>query len=401
MIEKSFNNEIAGTLSENFNRYIGYNPSRSEVRSWLISLKDLSISLQGAELQDTGVVVEYRLPMSSKRLDVMVMGYGFDSKERAVIIELKQWDRAFKCGIKDCVSFDPKDRTDIHPHPSRQAGSYAEYLKNIHTAFYSDENDDYVDLLACSFIHNANSRNCGDLLDEEFQETIKLYPLFTGDMREGFEAYLRDCVGKLEGRQILQKVLKSKHMPSRKLLDHVAEMIEGNPAFSLLDEQLVAYNILLTKVQEMNRAASKAVILVRGGPGTGKSVIAVKAIADLAKDGRNVIHCTGSKAFTTNLRAKVGRKASSIFKYFNQFVDEEPDSIDVIVADEAHRIRESSNTRFSRRSEKAQIDEIIDAAKITMFLLDDHQVVRPYEVGTPHLSGRWQKREGRSSMNLN
>jgi hypothetical protein len=394
LIEKAFTNEIGITLSENFRRYIGYNPTSSEVRSWIISLKDLSISLQSAGLQDTGVVVEYRLPLSSRRLDAMILGHSRDSREGAVIVELKQWDKAYKCGIKDCVSFAPNNPTDIRTHPSRQAGSYAEYLKGMHTAFYSNDDDDYIDLRACSFLHNANSRMCGDLLDNEFEDTLSHYPLFTGDTRAGLEEYLSEYVGKADGKPVLQKVLASKYMPSKKLLEHVAEMIDGNPVFTLLDEQLIAYNLLMSKVHEMERRTSKAVILVRGGPGTGKSVIAVKLLGDLAKSGRNVVHCTGSKAFTTNLRAKVGRKASSVFKYFNQFVNEEPNSIDVIVADEAHRIRESSNTRFSRKSSKAQIDELIDAAKIVMFLLDDNQVVRPGEVGTTQLIRQVAKKSG-------
>lgn len=162
-------------------------------------------------------------------------------------------------------------------------------------------------------------------------------------------------------------------------------MVQGNPVFSLLDEQFVVFNLVKSKVRQLELASSKAVVMVLGGPGTGKSVIGVQLLAELAKQGRNVVHCTGSKAFTTNMRAQVGSKASAVFKYFNSFVDQEPDSIDVIVADEAHRIRESSNTRFQRKSARPQIFEMLDSAKMCVFLLDDNQVVRPGEVGTPAL----------------
>jgi hypothetical protein len=174
-------------------------------------------------------------------------------------------------------------------------------------------------------------------------------------------------------------------MPSKKLLDHVAAIVEGHPSFSLLDEQLVAYNIVTSKVKELERRAGKAVVLVLGGPGTGKSVIAVRLLAELARTGRNVVHATGSKAFTTNLRAKVGRQASGFFKYFNSFTEQRPDSIDVLIADEAHRIRKTSRDRFHPRVEQDQIFELMDAANVSVFLLDHHQVVRPGEVGTPAL----------------
>lgn len=387
-INKALNNTIADTLQENFVRYFGSRPSKSEVNSWMNSLRNLSFSLADSSLRRVGVIVEYRLPMSNKRLDAMITGIGSDSRERAVIVELKQWQSAYKCGVQDCVSFEhgPSGRTMLHP--SSQAGSYAEYLKGSHTAFYNDSGGSFVDLEACSFLHDANSRNCGDLLDEEYRHLIDAYPLFTGDMREEFGDFLSGNVGKDSGEGVLQKILHSKYMPSRKLLEHVADIIEGNPVFTLLDEQLITFNEVLTRAKRLGRNNSKAVILVRGAPGTGKSVIAVRLLAELAKMGRNVVHCTGSKAFTTNLRAQVDRRSSAVFKYFNNFSQEVPDTIDVLIADEAHRIRETSNTRFTRsemKSNKSQVLELIDAAKVSVFLLDDNQVVRPGEVGTPQL----------------
>jgi len=387
-ISKALNNTIADTLQENFIRYFGSRPSKSEVNSWMNSLRNLSFSLSEANLKKAGVIIEYRLPMSNKRLDAMITGIGSDSKERAVIVELKQWQNAYKCGIKDCVSFEHDHAGRTLLHPSSQAGSYAEYLRGSHTAFYSNHGGDFVDLEACSFLHNANSKKCGDLLDGEYEELLNTYPLFTGDMRDEFQEYLYGNLGRDSGEGVLQKVLRSKYMPSKKLLEHVAEMIEGNPVFTLLDEQLITFNEVLSKAKRLGRDNSKAIILVLGAPGTGKSVIAVRLLSELAKLGRNVVHCTGSKAFTTNLRAQVDRKSSSVFKYFNNFVWEVPDSIDVLIADEAHRIRETSNSRFTRKdrkSNKNQVFELIDAAKVSVFLLDDNQVVRPGEVGTPEL----------------
>lgn len=384
-IEKAIDNEIAFTLRENFRRYLGYLPSPSESRSWLVSLKDLAFSMRTAQLENTGILVEYRLPMTSKRLDAMITGVGDDKRDRAVIIELKQWQSAYRCDVDDCVTLSKGDLSRIQPHPSRQAGSYAEYLKGTHTAFYSDDPGDHVELEACSFLHQANSKHCGDLLDPSYHSTLAAYPLFTGDRREVLEKYLQRRLKAGDGRPVLQRVLRSRYMPSKKLLEHVAEIIEGNPVFTLLDEQLVAFNIVKSNIRELSRTTDKAVVLVVGGPGTGKSVIAVRVLADLAKEGLNVVHCTGSKAFTTNLRARVDRRSAVVFKYFNSFVEEDPNNLDVVIADEAHRIRESSNDRFRRKSTKSQIREILDAAKVALFLLDDNQVVRPGEVGTPQL----------------
>lgn len=387
--EKALNNEIATTLTANFKTYFGHTPGESEVKSWTMSLKDLAYSVQKAKLGDASVIIEYRLPLTSKRLDVMLLGKGQDKRDRGVIVELKQWEKAYRGGVEDCVVFSPKN-PHLHLHPSRQAAGYAEYLRGVHTAFYSDQKGsmDFIDLQACSFLHNANDKTCGDLLAPEFAQALKDAPLFAGNQRPQFEAYLAERVGRGEGAAILQRVIESRYAPSKKLLNHVAEMIDGNPVFELLDEQRVAYNLIVSKIQELRVSAHKAVIVIKGGPGTGKSVIAVKALGDLAKQGVSVAHATGSKAFTTNLRARVGRQASGVFRYFNSFMQEPADTVDVLVCDEAHRIRKTSNNRFTKaanRSEKDQVFELIDVAKVSVFLLDDHQVVRPDEVGTPQL----------------
>ncbi len=384
-IEQATSNEIAPSLEENFARYLGYRPAQSEIRSWTRSLKELAYRLDRARIAEAGVVVEYRLPQTSKRLDAMLIGPNTAGDQEAVIVELKQWERAYSSGIDETVVFRRGDQRDLHLHPSAQAEGYANHLRGTHTAFYSDTDDQFLSLNCCSYLHDAHSRTCGDLLAEEFQSILDSAPLFTGDMNPSLEAFLKGHVGNGDGAEGLQRVVESKFAPSRKLLNHVTEMIQGNPVFTLLDDQRIAYNVVLTKIRELQRTASKAVVLVVGGPGTGKSVIAVQLMAALAEKNHSVVHATGSKAFTTNLRAQVGREASALFKYFNSFVEAEPDEIDVLIADEAHRIRLSSNTRFQKRSTKSQIEEILDASKLSVFLLDDNQVVRPAEIGTPRL----------------
>lgn len=156
----------------------------------------------------------------------------------------------------------------------------------------------------------------------------------------------------------------------------------------MLDEQKVAFNTVLSSVLNRSSTDQKRVIIITGGPSTGKSVIAVQLLAELARHGVGVVHCTGSAAFITTLRAHVGRKGSSLFKFFNSFSNNKHTTWDVLIADEAHRIRESSNSWYtpkSNRSNKTQIEELIGAARISVFFLDTNQIVRPNEVGTPEL----------------
>lgn len=128
--------------------------------------------------------------------------------------------------------------------------------------------------------------------------------------------------------------------------------------------------------------------LVTGGPGTGKSVLAVNLPAALSSQGYVTYHATGSKAFTENLRKTVGTRASAQFGYFNGFGSAKEGSLDVLSLDEAPRIRDTSANRFTpaaNRSGRLQVDELLAAAKTTVFFIDDMEVVRPGEVGSTEL----------------
>ena len=392
-IELAMGNYLRDILIKSFTTQIGYRPSESEANSWENSLKAMADVVYEASLGDTGIIVEFRLPYSNRRIDVMLIGENSE-KENAVIVELKQWDKAWCKGIIDIVELRPGEE---ELHPSAQARGYAEYLRDNQTVFYeSEENPNPVNLEACSFLHNAKSHSCGDLLTDFYSDLLIDYPLFTRDLKEKFEEYLSDRLYKGNGSKVLNRIASSKFRPSKKLLENTAEIIQGNPVFTLLDEQKVAFNIVLSKAKESKTSGRKTVVIVTGGPGTGKSVIAVQLLAELAREGFNVIHCTGSTAFTTNLRAKVGRKSSALFRYTDSFTEAEENHFDTLIADEAHRIRETSNSRYtrtSRRSIKPQIEELIDVAKVSIFLLDSNQVVRPYEVGTPELIEKFARKK--------
>ncbi|WP_281902666.1 DUF2075 domain-containing protein [Phytohabitans aurantiacus] len=158
-----------------------------------------------------------------------------------------------------------------------------------------------------------------------------------------------------------------------------------------MDEQRVAYELVLHKVQQAREQDIKSVVVVAGGPGSGKSVIALSVLAELARQGYPVLHATGSNSFTESMRRYAGRGSSrikEIFKCFNFFVDARRNGLDVLVCDEAHRIRRNSLSRFMsqdlrvKAAGRLQLDELIAAARVPMFLLDEHQVVRPGELGT-------------------
>ncbi|MBS4029878.1 MAG: DUF2075 domain-containing protein [Clostridiales bacterium] len=168
-------------------------------------------------------------------------------------------------------------------------------------------------------------------------------------------------------------------------MDHVGQTIKGKSQYILLDEQKVVYDKVFAEARDGFHDSQKKVLIIKGGPGTGKSVIAVNLMSDLLLKGYNAQYATGSKAFTETLRNVIGRRGSVQFKYFNSYMQAQPNEIDVLICDEAHRIRKTSNNRFtpqSRRSNVAQVEELLQSAKVAVFFIDDHQVVRPDEIGS-------------------
>ena len=182
--------------------------------------------------------------------------------------------------------------------------------------------------------------------------------------------------------------LSSRAAPSRQLLAVAAAEIRDREQFVLLDQQRLAYNLVLHATEAARAGDSKTAIIVSGGPGSGKSVIALSLLGELARQGRTVLHATGSRSFTQTLRQVTGRgspRTRNLFKYFNQFVDADRNGLEVLILDEAHRIRETSMSRYTPRqlrTDRRQVDELIAAARVPVFLLDEHQVVRPGELGT-------------------
>ena len=382
-VEDTVLNQIAGKLKNAFFSHYRHNPHQAEVNSWQNSLRAMAGILQYGDLLDHGVLLEYQLPLTSRRLDFIVTGKGQSNADHAVIVELKQWE---KCGPADGeneVATFVGGATREVLHPSAQVGRYRMYLSDTHTAFH--EGDDPVSLAACAYLHNYPHDPDDVLYDPKFDGVLKNDPIFTMDEAPDLMGYLQERVCAGQGMEVLKRVEESRYRPSRKLMDHVGQVINGNSQYVLLDEQVVAYDKVRALAKKGFHDRRKTVIIIKGGPGTGKSVIAIKLMADLLLSGYNAHYATGSRAFTETLRNIIGNRGAVQFKYFNSYSAAQANEIDVLIADESHRIRKTSNSRFTAaalRSNLEQIEELLRAAKVCVFLIDDVQVVRPNEIGS-------------------
>ena len=382
-IQDTVQNQIAEKLRSAFFDYFRFYPSPGEIGAWRNSLRAVKDIFEMADLYDHGVLLEYQLPLSSKRLDCLICGKDKVQNENAVIIELKQWEKCKEAdGANELSTYVGGTVREVL-HPSAQVGQYKMYLEDTHTAFY--EGSKPIKLHACSYLHNYNYYKADVIFDKKFSKFIQDFPLFTADDTTKFKDYLMKKLDKGEGLETLKKIEKSKYRPSKKLMDHVGNIIKGKANYILLDEQKIVYDKVLSLVKSGFHDKQKTVLIVRGGPGTGKSIIALNLMADLLLNGYNAHYATGSKAFTQTLWEIIGRRGSAQFKYFNSYLSADRNAIDVLICDESHRIRITSNDRFTPREKKSnlfQIEEILRAAKVAVFLIDDKQIVRPNEIGS-------------------
>jgi len=382
-IQDTIQNQIAEKLKSAFFNYFRYYPSPAEINSWRNSLRSISQVFQYAELLDHGVILEYQLPLTSRRLDCLICGKDDRKKDNAIIIELKQWE---KCEESDkdneVLTWVGGAKREVL-HPSVQVRQYQMYLQDTHTAFNDDTEP--ITLEACTYLHNYNYYADDVIFANKFNDVLKDCPLFTADNVDDLKDYLYGRLMKGDGLRILKQIEESRYRPSKKLMDHVGNIIKGKTEYILLDEQLIVYDTVLSCAKKGFHDKQKAVIIIKGGPGTGKSVIAINLMADLLLKGYNAHYATGSRAFTGTLREIIGTRGSAQFKFFNSYSSAEYNVIDILIADEAHRIRSTSNSRFTprvRRTDLPQIEELLRASKVAVFLIDDNQVVRPNEIGS-------------------
>lgn len=358
-------------------------PGIGERRSWRHGLPALARELREAGLGQIEVILEHRLPLSSKRADVVLAGVHPETRTPSyVVVELKQWGRAEPWEGSDSLVEVEGAPYSPSLHPSLQVAGYVDYLRD----FTASLADDDVSLTGVAYLPNATDFGVEGLRSMPAAASA---PLLTGERRWAFRELLQGLLAPEPGCASADAFLTSPVHPSRQLLSVAAAEIRDREQFVLLDEQRVAYELVLSAVTEARSSRTKSVVVVAGGPGSGKSVIALSLLGELARQGHPVLHATGSRSFTQTLRQVAGRGSSrvkNLFVYFNSFMTAEPDGLDVLILDEAHRLREKSVNRYTPKSlrerARAQVDELLDAARVPVFLLDQHQVVRPGELGS-------------------
>lgn len=353
------------------------NVGQSEYTAWRNSLGNAMFhALNTRDIPDNAVVaVEYRLNGRKFRIDFIVAGKDKAGRDSLVIIELKQWSEVEFSDLADHVKTFVGGGLRDERHPSYQAWSYLSHLSSFNEYVY--END--VKITACAYLHN-----CVDsavINNSRYENEINRAPVFVRGQAQFLRDFISESIATGTQTALLEKIDEAPMRPSPQLAESVGSMLQGNEDFVLLDEQKTVFEKIIKAGTDESKG--KKVIIVTGGPGTGKSVISINALAVLTSKRFNAKYVTPNSAPRTVYESKIRStfKRSEIGALFGgsaSFTTTSKDSYDVLIVDEAHRLKKS--TRFTPKGVN-QIKEIIHSARVSVFFIDEAQKVTWADIG--------------------
>ncbi len=366
----------------------------SELNSWRNSLKEMYITLNDSNIpSDVGVAIEYNIPQTSKRVDFLISGYGKDNKGNVIIVELKQWEKLQAIEGQEAIveTFTGGANRRV-VHPSYQAWSYAALIKDYNE--YVQDAD--IELYPCAYLHNYPRVENDPLDAKQYKEVLADAPAFTYGQRDALRNFIKKSIITGDNEDTLVKIEHGKIRPSKQLQDSISGMLKGNKEFIMLDEQKVVYENILSLSTKCQKDGKKRTIIVEGGPGTGKTVVAINLLAELTKRNQFVQYVSKNAAPRTvyGYKLKGTMKKSSVdnlFKGSGCYTEAPMNSVGTILADEAHRLNEKSGM-FQNMGEN-QIKEIIHASRCNVFFIDESQRVTTSDIGSIAEIEKWAERE--------
>ena len=389
--EDVLSNRIEERILARFEAANRHKVSASEVTSWKNSLAHMDRVLSTGSIPvDAGVAVEFFIPGSTKRMDFVITGLGEGKQKTAIIVELKQWTTA-KLTDKDAI-VETALGSGIREtsHPSYQAWSYASLLVDFNEAVRETP----IEIRPCAYLHNCES---ADVIRHEFyREHLLRAPAFLRDDAARLRSFISEHIKFGDKKSGIFEILNGRIRPSKNLADRLASLLKGNPEFTLIDDQKVVFETAL-KLAKKAQIGAKQVLIVEGGPGTGKTVVAVNLLVRLIEGRLNAKYITKNAApravYEAKLKGDFKKSAlSNLFGGPDSMHSLEPNTFDTLIIDEAHRLRAKSGI-FGNLGEN-QVAESIRAARLSIFFVDDAQRVTLKDVGGIEEIRRFASKEG-------
>lgn len=375
-------NAIVNKIYDRYKKFFG-RTTDSQLNSWKNSMQYMRGVLDDNAIPDNaGVAIEFNIPTTSKRIDFILSGRDNQNKDSVIIIELKQWETCTAVEGKDgIVSTYTGGGVREVTHPSYQAMSYANLIKDFNETVQIED----IGLYPCAFLHNYDLNITDPINSEQYQEYIKEAPMFGCNDFEKLRHFIKKYITNGDDREILYKIENGKIRPSKRLQDSLVKMLQGNQEFNMIDEQKVIYEDAIRMAIDTMMTNDKNVLIVQGGPGTGKSVLAINLLVELTRRNMTCFYVTKNAAPRAVFRDKLKGTfktayINNLFQGSGQFTEAERNEINCLIVDEAHRLNEKSGL-FANLGEN-QVKEIINASNFSVFFIDENQKVTLKDIGT-------------------
>ena len=357
------------------------NNNVSEFKSWDSSLLYMKNVLNDDAInQDLHIAIEYQIPATSKRVDFIISGKDDHDHSHVVIIELKQWEEARKTSREDLVTTYLAGSNRAVTHPSYQAYSYAKTIEHYNEYVQKEK----IDLHPCCYLHNYKEEYRQELDNYLYHDIIKQSPMYLKRDVKKLREFISQYVKKSDQGKILYQIEHGKIRPSKILQDSLVSMIKGNKEFYMIDEQKVVFSTIKKLVENAIKTNEKYTIIVEGGPGTGKSVIAINLLAEFKSYLVNYVTKNAAPRNVYFAKMRQGdyklTYVKNLFKGSGAYIDTKSNQFDCLIVDEAHRLNQKSGM-FMNLGEN-QIKEIINASKVSVFFIDEDQIVTTKDFGS-------------------
>jgi hypothetical protein len=387
-LKHAFEDDIHEVVGAAYRQRTGRRVGPSEFSAWKESLVSMAKVLSDRDIpEDSGVAIEYGIPGSAKRVDLIVSGFDDAKSPAVVIVELKRWDKARRTGKDAIVRTRYSGAEQDVLHPSYQAWSYAALLTGFNEAVY----DGGMLLQPCAYLHNYSAD--GEIDHGFYAHYIEQAPLFLkGEAERGkLKSFIKRYIRHGDKGSVVVQIEGGRIRPSKYIADSIDRMLKGKQEFVLVDDQKLVFENALALAKDAS-PKTKNVMIIEGGPGTGKSVVAVNLLAALTRLRKLARYVSKNAAPRTVYESKLTGKMrkteiSNLFSGSGVFTDGKPNEFDVLIVDEAHRLNEKSG--LYQNLGDNQIKELISAASCSIFFIDEDQRVTLKDIGRKSEIERW------------